>query len=209
MLGQSHLSKSSGSPHKAKGENWGEDYAKMSHLLVPLARLSPDLESTFWPSLLFGFGRGSPLSITSFSLLWTKTPFSLLNSALMQGESGFLCHTACRVSIRPGKHHRKWVKERKAVIFFLISNTRFFFFKWQCPSRARSRRNVKNVQLETCEEQLDPPIVSNKNPREALGCPLGRWGSSSLTTWTPGLCLRSVQELVRFRWPRMACPWAS
>lgn len=65
---------------------------------------------------------------------------------------------------------------------FLISNTRFFFFffKWQRPSSARLRRNAKNVQLETFEEQLDPPIVSDKNPLEALSCPLGGRGASAM-----------------------------
>ena len=54
--------------------------------------------------------------------------------------------------------------------FFLISNTRFvfFFFKRRCPGRARLRRNVENVQLEVSKGQLDPSIVSNKNPWEAL-----------------------------------------
>lgn len=40
------------------------------------------------------------------------------------------------------------------------------------------------MQLETCEEQLDPPIVSNKNPWEALGHPPGRGGASALPTRT-------------------------
>lgn len=44
MVGQPHLSESSGGPHKAKEENWGEDHGKLSHRLVLLDRLSPDLE---------------------------------------------------------------------------------------------------------------------------------------------------------------------
>lgn len=60
---------------------------------------------------------------------------------------------------------------------------------------------MKNVQLETCEEQLDPPIVSNKNPWEALGRPLGREGASAVRTRTLGRRRRSAQGSIRFRQP--------
>lgn len=68
---------------------------------------------------------------------------------------------------------------------------------------------MKNLQLETCEEQLDPPIVSNKNPWEALGRPPGRWDASAMTTLTLGLRPRFAQQLVGFSQPRLVCPWAS
>lgn len=35
------------------------------------------------------------------------------------------------------------------------------------------------MQLETSQEQLDPPIISNKNPSEALGRPPGGGGASA------------------------------
>lgn len=64
------------------------------------------------------------------------------------------------------------MSQRKEGCDFFFSNTRFFFFfKGRCPSHARSRRNVENVQLEVSEGQLDPPIVSNQNPWEALRGP--------------------------------------
>lgn len=69
---------------------------------------------------------------------------------------------------------------------------------------------MKNVQLETCEEQLDPPIVSNKNPWEALGHPLGLEGASAVTTQMLGRRRRrSAQESVRFRRPWPAHSWTS
>lgn len=67
---------------------------------------------------------------------------------------------------------------------------------------------MKNAQLETFEEQLDPPIVSNKSPWAALGCPPGR-GASTMRMPTPGSRPRAGQEVGQVHTATAGLGWAS
>lgn len=71
------------------------NHEKMSHIPVPLAHSFSGLK---WLGgmLCSGcsgpqeFQQGKPPLLNFFPPLWTATPFSTLNSALVQGETGFL-----------------------------------------------------------------------------------------------------------------------